>query len=102
MSGAWWTRVVIIFFAICWGVWMLVPTYLAPSAQERAAAQAAAAQSASDGSIAEDGDVVEQEEEETFFASLLPSAQLSLGLDLQGGIDMTLQVEVDEAVVSSV
>jgi preprotein translocase subunit SecD len=103
MSGAWWTRVVIIFFAICWGVWMLVPTYLAPSAQERAAAQAAAAQSASDGSISEEGETAEAEEEELgFFESLLPSAQLSLGLDLQGGIDMTLQVEVDEAVVSSV
>ena len=30
------------------------------------------------------------------------SSKLAYGLDLQGGIDMTLQVEVDEAVISTV
>ena len=99
MSGAWWTRVVIIIVAVVWGAWMLVPTILAPSAQERARINAAAAQNAVEGT--EDGEIVE-EEDEPFWQSLLPNAQLSLGLDLQGGIDMTLQVEVEEAVISSV
>jgi protein-export membrane protein SecD len=47
-----------------------------------------------------------REEELPFWAQatmvLYPSARLSLGLDLQGGIDMDLEVEVDEAVHSSV
>jgi preprotein translocase subunit SecD len=32
----------------------------------------------------------------------MPEGRINLGLDLQGGIDMTLQVEVDEAVISTV
>jgi preprotein translocase subunit SecD len=97
MSGAWWTRVVIIILTVVWGVWMLIPTFMAPTAQERAAAHAESLNNASSGTTAE-----EVEEEEGFWESLLPSALLSLGLDLQGGIDMTLQVEVEEAVISSV
>ncbi|MDG1481590.1 MAG: protein translocase subunit SecD [Myxococcota bacterium] len=98
MSGAWWTRVVIIFLAVVWGAWMLIPTIIAPSAAERAAASAEELNNASSGTEGE----AEVEEPEEWWDSLLPAAQLSLGLDLQGGIDMTLQVEVAEAVISSV
>jgi preprotein translocase subunit SecD len=34
--------------------------------------------------------------------SILPDTKMNLGLDLQGGIDLTLQVELDEAVLSQV
>lgn len=34
--------------------------------------------------------------------TLYPSARLSLGLDLQGGIDIDLEVEIEEAIISSV
>jgi protein-export membrane protein SecD len=44
----------------------------------------------------------EAEEDGPWYNALLPSARLSLGLDLQGGIDLTLQVEVEEAIISSV
>lgn len=46
------------------------------------------------------------EEELPFWASTVlavyPSARLSLGLDLQGGIDLDLDVEIEEAIISSV
>lgn len=35
-----------------------------------------------------------------WFVALLPNTPMNLGLDLQGGIDLTLQVELDEAVLS--
>ncbi|MFM2162824.1 MAG: protein translocase subunit SecD, partial [Pseudomonadota bacterium] len=38
----------------------------------------------------------------TGWKALLPSAKLNLGLDLQGGIDLTLQVDQDEAVFTKV
>ena len=46
-------------------------------------------------------------EEELSFSSksilaMYPEARLSLGLDLQGGIDLDLEVDIDEAVASSV
>jgi len=47
------------------------------------------------------GDVVE-EVEQTWWEGLLPSTRLNLGLDLQGGIDLTLDVDLDEAVLSAV
>ncbi|MCB9778349.1 MAG: protein translocase subunit SecD [Alphaproteobacteria bacterium] len=92
MSGTWWTRLVTILLIVGWGAWMLIPTFTAPSAEERRAAVAAQAES---GTAAE-------EVEQTWWQSMLPEQQISLGIDLQGGIDMTLQVEVDEAVISSV
>ncbi len=94
MSGAWWTRVVLIVCALVWGSWMLLPTIMRDSAEERAAAAAAAASAAS-----VDGAENAEEEERPWY---MPTAELSLGLDLQGGIDMTLQIEVEEAVISSV
>lgn len=37
-----------------------------------------------------------------WFVSILPTAKMTLGLDLQGGVDMTLSVELDEAVAGQV
>ena len=37
-----------------------------------------------------------------WWESLMAQSRINLGLDLQGGIDMTLDVQVDEAVISSV
>ncbi len=40
--------------------------------------------------------------EETWYSTMLPNTKLSLGLDLRGGIDLTLQVDLDEAVFAQV
>jgi preprotein translocase subunit SecD len=37
-----------------------------------------------------------------WLAGMMPDTRINLGLDLQGGIDMTLQVDVDEAVLGQV
>ncbi len=99
MPGTWWTRVAVIATTLIWGVWMLAPTFLGESTQAMLEAQAAAASSAADSTSSDD-------EVETvdgpWWLDFLPEGRINLGLDLQGGIDMTLQVEVDEAVVSAV
>jgi protein-export membrane protein SecD len=96
MSGSWWTRVVIIVITLLWGAWMLIPTALGPGASELNEAAASAA-SGEESPVSE-----EAEEDGPWYNALLPSARLNLGLDLQGGIDLTLQVEVEEAIISSV
>ncbi len=100
MPGTWWTRVVVIVITLSWGVWMLSPTFLGESTQAMLEAQAAAASSAAgdDESDLEIEPVVES----PWWADFMPEGRINLGLDLQGGIDMTLQVEVDEAVISTV
>jgi len=98
MPGTWWTRVFVIAVTLIWGVWMVTPTFVGESTQAMLEAQAAAASSAAGDQ--EEEDVAEVEG--PWWLSLLPEGRINLGLDLQGGIDMTLQVEVDEAVVSAV
>jgi preprotein translocase subunit SecD len=52
---------------------------------------------------AEDGEEAEAPSRvPTWVLGLLPNTRMNLGLDLQGGIDLTLQVELDEAVLSQV
>ena len=98
MPGTWWTRVFVIVVTLVWGVWMVTPTFVGESTQAILEAQAAAAASA-----AGDGEEADEiEVEGPWWVSFLPEGRINLGLDLQGGIDMTLQVEVDEAVVSAV
>ena len=99
MPGTWWTRVAVIAITLSWGVWMLAPTFLGESTQAMLEAQAAAASSAAD-STSTDEEV--EAVEGPWWLDFLPEGRINLGLDLQGGIDMTLQVEVDEAVVSAV
>ena len=92
MNGTWWTRMIAILAVFGWSLWMLVPTFTGASAEERR--EAVAQQAGGQG-----GDVVV---ELPWYDAILPDQRISLGIDLQGGIDMTLQVEVDEAIISSV
>ena len=98
MPGTWWTRFVTILLAVLWSVWMLIPTVTAKSAEQRRQAVAEQADATNTG-IAQQS---EDEEPAHWYDAYLPQKQISLGIDLQGGIDMTLQVEVDEALISSV
>lgn len=98
MAGTWWSRFVAALVVCLWAAWMLVPTVTGESAAELRARTAAQASQATEGGPR----VTEEEAELPWYASLLPEQRISLGIDLQGGIDMTLQVEVEEAIISSV
>ncbi len=92
MNSTWWTRFVIVIATLLWGVYMLLPTFLGPSAAERNAASAAEVAGAAAGGPTEDAG----------WGFLLPESRINLGIDIQGGIDLTLEVDVEEAVLSSV
>jgi preprotein translocase subunit SecD len=98
MGGTWWTRMSVIFAALLWGLWMLFPTFAGDYAA------ALESQAAEVGASKAGQSVVGDEDEAAlpWWDALLPKNRINLGLDLQGGIDLTLQVESDEAVVSSV
>jgi preprotein translocase subunit SecD len=87
----------VIITTLLLAVYTLIPTFIAEDAMDLLQAQAS-------GLGAEDSDQVEEEEEPevTGWKAWLPNAKINLGLDLQGGIDLTLEVEVMEAVLSSV
>lgn len=93
MSGTWWTRFLIILGVMAWAAYTLAPSVLGESAAERNAAMVADATG---------GDGADPEGPQEWYWSYLPDARISLGLDLQGGIELNLDVGVDEAVVSSV
>jgi protein-export membrane protein SecD len=99
MTGTWWTRFSIVVAVILWAIWSILPSLLGESAQEKMAAQADRASSAATG---DDAGADDPEEAVEWWRKLLPSYRLSLGLDLQGGIDLTLNVGVDEAVLGTV
>ena len=90
MNGSWYVRLGVIVLAVLASVYSLLPTFLQDS---DAAAQAAIDERA--GSEVEDV-------EATGWKALLPDTTLVLGLDLQGGLDLTLDVGVEEAILSSV
>ena len=93
MAGTWWTRFLIIFSVLAWGAWNLAPSvFLAPSAADKAGEQIDNLQGGGGG----------EEEEGAWYDFLISSARLNLGLDLVGGIDLTLAIGVDEAVESIV
>jgi preprotein translocase subunit SecD len=100
MSGTWWTRFALVIAAVVWALWILTPTLMGDSATKVLAAQAARAQATAAG----DDVAVEplSPEEDPWWAPLLSESKIAMGLDLQGGIDMTLQVDVEEAVQSTV
>lgn len=97
MGGGWWSRFIANVVLLLWAAWMLLPTLLGESAQERLAAQAESASTALEGAKAE-----EAEQEAKWYDRFLPNSRINLGLDLQGGIDMVLTVETEEAVISQV
>jgi len=94
MSGTFWTRISLILAVLAWGAWILFPTvFLEPDAQEKLAGQVA---------DIEGGDKAEAAEEAPWWGFMLADARLNLGLDLQGGLDLSLEVDVDEAAISVV
>jgi preprotein translocase subunit SecD len=97
MGGTWWTRIAVIFACVLWGLWMLIPT-IGGDYAEALINQAHDADAYNRGEASDD----EEEPPAPWWDVLLPKNQLNLGLDLQGGIDLTLQVESAEAVISSV
>ena len=98
MSGTWWTRFITILLCVLWGAWMLIPTVTAKSAEERRQVVAEQADTTNTGVAGK----AEAEAPVHWYDGILPDKQISMGIDLQGGIDMTLQVEVEEALISSV
>ena len=104
MSGTWWTRLGIIAFVVMWAFWSLIPTVFGESAADRLMAQrnAARGDEAAEGAPVLDADGEVMEEELPWYDIFVPKSRINLGLDLQGGIDMTLHVGVDEATMSSV
>ncbi len=95
MSATWWTRFLIIVASVLAGVYFVLPSILVDD-QAALAAKAASANSSS--AIAEDDAV----DDRPWYLRALPDVVIQKGIDIQGGIDLTLQVEVDEAVLSSV
>ncbi len=103
MAGTWWTRFFIILAVLTWGVWNLVPSlFLEGSAAEAAQQHADGITGNAEEAVDMDGDGVPDEPEGEWYEFLISEARLSLGLDLVGGIDLTLAIEVDEAVHSVV
>ncbi|MCB9743050.1 MAG: protein translocase subunit SecD [Alphaproteobacteria bacterium] len=87
MDGNWWSRFAAILFVALIGVYALLPTFVGESAEERNQRK------------------IEGEEVAAATADwheYLPDTRLNLGIDLQGGIDLTLDVELEEAVLSTV
>lgn len=90
MTSSWYVRLGVILLAVLASIYSLLPTFLQDS---DAAAQAAVDEQA--GAEVADAEV-------TGWRALLPDTTLVLGLDLQGGLDLTLDVGVEEAILSSV
>jgi len=99
MPGTWWTRFTIVVLAILWACWSIAPSLLGQSVQQKLAAQA---ERASDAAAGDDAADAAAAEDVAWWMKLLPKYKLSLGLDLQGGIELTLNVGVDEAVLGTV
>ena len=87
------TRLSIIAAAILASGWVLTPTAMGPTAQKQIALSVERA-------AMEDPPALETPL--PWWVDYLPNKKVNLGLDLQGGIDLTLEVETDEAVLSTV
>ena len=86
-------RIGVVTGAMLLGMWMLIPTFLpaAEHAEMTRACQLAAMKEKPEGAAPPQG-----------FTKFRPCKFLVKGLDLQGGVDLTLYVDVDEAVRSTV
>jgi preprotein translocase subunit SecD len=99
MSGSWYFRLSVIVAALLASVYVLLPTFM-----QSADFEAIAEQVDENGGVPVE-DATDEEAEDaapTTWEAMLPSTRLNLGLDLKGGIDLTLDVDMDEAVLSSV
>ncbi len=94
MTGTWWAKLSVILATLLLSAYVLLPTLLAGDKYDRLAEQADSVNKSA-------ADEVEQDDA-SWLDGLLPDTEFNLGIDLAGGIDLTLQVEVEEAVLSSV
>ena len=93
MTSSWWVKMAVIFAAFLGSIYVLTPTVLETLRAEEA--RQAAVDSLGSG--------VQQEEVPLEgWEAMLPKTKLVLGLDLQGGIDLTLDVDIDEAIHATV
>ncbi|MCB9758758.1 MAG: protein translocase subunit SecD [Alphaproteobacteria bacterium] len=95
MGGNWWSRFSLIVLTVLVAVYTLLPNFIGESAEERNQRKTQSLDGAAE-------QVEEAEVEQTWWEAMLPNTRLNLGLDLQGGIDLTLDVEIEEAVLSTV
>lgn len=84
-------RLVIVAASVVLAVWILIPTFAGEQVQ--AEIEAYAARDAEDEAPAE---------ATPWYVRVLPNAKVNRGLDLQGGIDLTLEVQTQEAVLATV
>ncbi len=101
MGTTWWVRLGVIVASLLLAIYTLIPTMIAEDAEAVLSEQASGL---GDEDEATDGaaEATDEEAEPTGWQAWLPNAKINLGLDLQGGIDLTLEVETMEAVLSSV
>jgi preprotein translocase subunit SecD len=79
-------RVTVVVAAVLLSVWVLLPTFLGKDVQARLEAAAARAS---------DPELAAPATPDPWFIAWLPNKVLTRGLDLQGGIDLTLDVDTD-------
>ncbi len=87
------TRLALVFTAIVGSGWILAPTFMGKDAQAKIELAAERAKMEEPPAL---------EAPLPWWVDWLPNKKVNLGLDLQGGIDLTLEVETDEAVLSTV
>lgn len=87
-------RLALIVGAILASAWLLTPTFAGKDVQDRLEAAAERARLGEDAPPPATPD--------PWWVSWLPNKKVNLGLDLQGGIDLTLDVDTEEAVLSTV
>lgn len=92
MERGWWTRFLVIGGLVLFSIWVLLPTILGEDVEELNRRNAESVTSGEE----------KVEAEVTGWRSHLPDTRIVLGIDLQGGVDLTLVVETNEAVLSSV
>lgn len=85
MPPVWWIKSIIILCALIFGVLYTLPTFFGnPSEWQR------------------DANGVPVKWHERIAENILPSSRVNLGLDLKGGLSLTLNVEVEKAVQDSI
>lgn len=93
MEGGLIARIVACVASVLIAVWLLLPTFLGPDVRKNLEEYAARA---------EMEDPPPLEKPLPAYVNWLPNLYVNLGLDLQGGIDLTLTVETEEAVLATV
>jgi preprotein translocase subunit SecD len=97
MTGTLSTRLIVVALMVVISLWSVSTSFLGASTAEKLARQEELVKAASEGRV-----VAEAIEELAWWEKLLPTFSLRKGLDISGGIDLTLDVQVDEALVSAV